>query len=129
MKSWRSVPQLMQHKSPAIPVCLPQDLPGAESRLSAGEHGLRLAPPGFSAGADPRALHLDPLNPNASPCASSSHAALLRPLSAPFRLFDFDFAAPPAGGRSTELQARHFCRIVGLMHSVVWLGHPYTLHI
>ena len=94
-----------------------QDLSGAEASL-AGDCGLRLALPGYAASSEPRALHLDPLYacPQAGPmqCADAqgshpepspepAHPAL-RALSAPFRMFEFDFAAPPPDGRSAHVQ-------------------------
>ena len=95
----------------------PQDLLGAEASLPGG-CGARLAPPGYAASPEPRALHLDPLHARSqaglvqhadSQCSHSGpnikpgHAAL-RTLTAPFQMFEFDFAAPPPGGRSAQLQ-------------------------
>ena len=95
----------------------PQDLPGAEAGVLGG-CGPRLAPPGYAASPEPRALHLDPLHARLQPGLAQradshgshpepniglAHAAL-RALSAPFQIFEFDFAAPPPGGRSTQMQ-------------------------
>ena len=95
----------------------PQDLPGAEAGLPGG-CGPRLAPPGYAASPEPRALHLDPLHARLQPGLAQraeshgshpepnvgpAHAAL-RALSAPFQIFEFDFAAPPPDGRSALIQ-------------------------
>lgn len=94
-----------------------QDLPGAEASLP-GDCGPRLAPPGYAARPEPRALHLDPLHAcsqagpvqraasqglHHEPDVAPAHAAL-RALTAPFHIFEFDFAAPPPGGRSAQVQ-------------------------
>ncbi len=110
---------------PAAAARAPQDLPAAERALGA-EHGPALAPPGFAAQAGPRACHLDSLcaaPPSLAPPAQQPGQPALRPLSQPAQLFGFDFAAPPAGGRTADLQARGPVPFRAVLHATPLRPH------